>query len=83
MRDYMKRVLLLLLVVPSFVFASSLDCENGNYKLNDEFKCVLKSSIDKTYESIVGTINVPEHITCDLASYDSGYSCQPRLYQDL
>ena len=42
----MKRVLLLLLVVPSFVFASSLDCENGNYKLNDEFKCVLKSSID-------------------------------------
>ncbi len=25
--DYMKRVLLLLLVVPSFVFASSLDCE--------------------------------------------------------
>ena len=70
----MKRVLLLLLVVPSFVFASSLDCENGNYKLNDEFKCVLKSSIDKTYESIMGTINVPEHITCDLASYDSGLS---------
>lgn len=68
----MKRVLLLLLVVPSFVFASSLDCENGNYKLNDEFKCVLKSSIDKTYESIMGTINVPEHITCDLDNYDSG-----------
>lgn len=68
----MKRVLLLLLVVPSFVFASSLDCENGNYKLNDEFKCVLISSIDKTYESIMGTINAPEHITCDLDNYDSG-----------
>lgn len=70
----MKRLLLLLLLVPSFVFASSLECENGNYKLNDEFKCILKSSTDKTYESISGTFKIPEHLTCDLDSYDSGLS---------
>ncbi len=68
----MKRVLLLLLLTPSLVFASSLECENGNYKLNDGFKCILKSSTDKTYESISGTIITPEHVACDSINYDSG-----------
>lgn len=70
----MKKVLLLLLLLPSFVFASSLECENKNYKINDEFKCVLKSTNNKTYESITGTITFPEHVTCDSINYDSGLS---------
>lgn len=70
----MKKVLLLLLLLPSFVFASSLECENKNYKINDEFKCVLKSTNNKTYESITGTVVFPEHVTCDSLSYDSGLS---------
>lgn len=68
----MKKIILLLFILPTFVFASSIECDNGNKTLNDEFSCKIEGKGNIEYEYIKGKINVPSYITCNNFIYANG-----------
>lgn len=68
----MKKIILLLFLLPTFAFASSLECDTGNKKLNDEFSCKIEGKGNVEYEYIKGRLNVPNYITCDNFTYANG-----------
>ena len=68
----MKKIILLLFILPTFVFASSLECDTGNKTLNDEFSCKIEGKGNVEYEYIKGRLNVPSYITCNNFTYAAG-----------
>lgn len=68
----MKKIFLLFLLMPTFVFASAIECTSGNYKLNDEFKCVFSSTPSKNFSSLTGSLETPDNIKCDKVEYFDG-----------
>ena len=68
----MKKIILLLFLLPTFVFASSLECDTENKKFNDEFSCKIVGKGNIEYEYIKGKLNIPNYITCDNFTYANG-----------
>ncbi len=68
----MKKIFLLLFILPSFVFASELICDDGVYKLDDTFNCRISMGTSNTFEEIKGKLNVPKYLDCSNITYGDG-----------
>lgn len=68
----MKKLFLLLFFLPTIVFASNIECDAGNKKINDEFNCKVTGKANTNYEYIKGSITTPKYIECNEITLNEG-----------
>lgn len=67
-------VLLFVLIFPCKIYAYELTCDNGSYTYNDSFNCYLKGAANVDYDTLTGTLQTNNNLTCTRLSVADGFT---------